>query len=46
MSKHIKTDSQTGERRCSCFKRCGGCQLDMTYEKQLEWKQSKAERML
>lgn len=46
MSKHIKTDSATGERRCSCFKRCGGCQLDMPYKEQLEWKQSKAERML
>lgn len=33
-------------RRCPRFKRCGGCQLDMPYEKQLEWKQDKAVRML
>lgn len=35
-----------GIKRCKCFKRCGGCQLDMSYEKQLEWKQDKAQRML
>ena len=33
-------------RRCPCFKRCGGCQLDMPYEKQIQWKQDKAIRML
>lgn len=46
MSKHTITDKSTGEKKCGCFKRCGGCQLDMPYKKQLEWKQSKAERML
>lgn len=46
MAKHTITDRVTHERRCSCFKRCGGCQLDMTYKQQLEWKQSKAQRML
>lgn len=46
MNKKIVIDKNTGQRRCKCFKRCGGCQLDMPYEKQLEWKQNKAERML
>lgn len=46
MSKHIKIDNKTGERTCSCFKRCGGCQLDKTYAEQIEWKQGKADRML
>ncbi|MBR6044705.1 MAG: 23S rRNA (uracil(1939)-C(5))-methyltransferase RlmD [Ruminococcus sp.] len=46
MKKHITVDEKTGERRCSCFKRCGGCQLDKSYKEQLEWKQQKAERML
>lgn len=46
MNNHVTTDKTTGTKRCSCFKRCGGCQLDMPYEKQLEWKQDKAERML
>lgn len=46
MNNHIVIDRSTGERKCTCFKRCGGCQLDMPYEKQLEWKQEKAERML
>ncbi len=48
MTKNSKiiTDSATGEKRCRCFKRCGGCQLDMSYKQQLEWKQQKAERML
>lgn len=46
MSKHIKTDPVTGEKTCTCFKRCGGCQLAMSYERQLEFKQQKAERML
>ena len=46
MSKHIITDKTTGEKKCTCFKRCGGCQLDMPYKQQLEWKQSKADRML
>ncbi|SDB12314.1 23S rRNA (uracil1939-C5)-methyltransferase [Ruminococcaceae bacterium FB2012] len=45
-NKHIVTDPKTGEKRCTCFKRCGGCQLDMTYSQQLERKQQKAERML
>lgn len=46
MSKHIKVSNSTGERFCSVFKRCGGCQLDKTYAEQLEWKQAKADRML
>ncbi len=46
MVKHTTINNSTGERRCSCFKRCGGCQLDMPYKQQLEWKQSKAQRML
>lgn len=46
MQKHIVTDPKTGEKRCTCFKRCGGCQLDKSYNEQLEWKQQKAERML
>lgn len=46
MTKHTTVDKSTGERKCKCFKRCGGCQLDMPYKQQLEWKQSKAERML
>lgn len=41
-----KINNSTGERKCKCFKRCGGCQLDMPYKEQLEWKQSKAQRML
>lgn len=46
MVKHTKHNTSTGERKCSCFKRCGGCQLDMPYKDQLEWKMSKAQRML
>lgn len=45
MNSQIKIDIK-GNKSCKCFKRCGGCQLDMPYEQQLEWKQSKAERML
>ncbi len=45
MNTQIKVDTK-GNKSCKCFKRCGGCQLDMPYEQQLEWKQSKAERML
>lgn len=40
------TDPETGARRCRCFKRCGGCQLDEPYAAQLERKQEKANRML
>ncbi len=43
---HIFIDPKTKEKRCSCFKRCGGCQLDMPYKEQLERKQQKAERLL
>lgn len=46
MAKHIVTDPQTGEKRCRCFKRCGGCQLDEPYAEQIARKQQKAERML
>ena len=45
MSNQIKIN-KNGEKSCGCFKRCGGCQLAMPYNEQLEWKQSKAERML
>ncbi|MBR1392352.1 MAG: 23S rRNA (uracil(1939)-C(5))-methyltransferase RlmD [Ruminococcus sp.] len=45
MKKHTVKIPGTGELRCTCFKRCGGCQLDMSYKEQLEWKQQKAERM-
>lgn len=34
------------ENKCRLFKRCGGCQLEMSYPEQLEWKQNKADRML
>ena len=34
------------ENKCRLFKRCGGCQLEMSYPEQLEWKQYKCERML
>ncbi len=43
---HTVTDAATGRRRCTCFKRCGGCQLDMSYPEQLDYKQRKAERLL
>lgn len=46
MSRQIVTDPKTGEKKCRCFKRCGGCQLQETYAEQLERKQQKAERML
>lgn len=46
MAKQILTDPETGEKRCRCFKRCGGCQLDEPYAEQLRRKQEKAERML
>lgn len=46
MVSHIITDPKSGEKRCTCFKRCGGCQLDKSYKEQLEWKQQKAVRML
>ncbi|WP_295157398.1 23S rRNA (uracil(1939)-C(5))-methyltransferase RlmD [uncultured Ruminococcus sp.] len=46
MSRQIVTDPKTGEKRCRCFKRCGGCQLDESYAEQLSRKQQKAERML
>lgn len=34
------------DNKCKLFKRCGGCQLDMDYARQLEWKQEKANRLL
>ena len=46
MPKKIVQDKVTGERRCRCFKRCGGCQLDETYAEQIQRKQQKAEGML
>ena len=45
MSNQIRMNKD-GEKSCGCFKRCGGCQLAMSYKEQLEWKQSKAQRML
>lgn len=42
----IKKGSTNGsERRCSCFKRCGGCQLDVPYSEQIRLKQDKVQRM-
>lgn len=38
--------SNTENTSCRLFKRCGGCQLKESYDKQLQWKQDKAERML
>lgn len=46
MRTHVYVDDKTGEKHCTCFKRCGGCQLDMSYTDQLKWKMDKAERML
>lgn len=46
MSRQIIKDPKTGELKCKCFKRCGGCQLSETYKEQLVRKQEKAERML
>ncbi len=46
MNNHVTIDKSTGDKKCSCFKRCGGCQLEMSYQAQLEWKQGKADRML
>lgn len=46
MPKKIITDAVTGERKCRCFKRCGGCQLSETYNDQLTRKREKAARML
>ncbi|MDE6149846.1 MAG: 23S rRNA (uracil(1939)-C(5))-methyltransferase RlmD, partial [Ruminococcus sp.] len=34
------------KKMCKHFKKCGGCQLDMPYDEQIQWKQQKAERML
>lgn len=36
--------SQKCETTCRLFKRCGGCQLSMSYEEQLLWKQERVER--
>lgn len=46
MPKKVITDHTTGERKCRCFKRCGGCQLSESYSEQLARKQEKAARML
>ena len=46
MPKKMIHDKVTGERRCRCFKRCGGCQLDEPYADQIERKQQKADGML
>lgn len=42
----MNKSEKTKEGTCRLFKRCGGCQLNMCYSEQLEWKQSKAERIL
>ena len=34
------------ENICRCFKKCGGCQLAMSYDEQLAYKNSKARRLL
>lgn len=34
------------ESICRCFKRCGGCQLAMSYEEQIAYKNQKAKRLL
>ena len=34
MNKHTIINKSTGEKKCSCFKRCGGCQLDKPYAEQ------------
>lgn len=31
---------------CRLFKRCGGCQLDASYDSQLEYKQAKVKRLI
>lgn len=46
MSSQIIKDPVSGELKCKCFKRCGGCQLSETYSEQIQRKQDKAERML
>ena len=46
MSNQIIKDPVSGELKCKCFKRCGGCQLSETYAEQIRRKQDKAERML
>ncbi|MEG1621090.1 MAG: 23S rRNA (uracil(1939)-C(5))-methyltransferase RlmD [Oscillospiraceae bacterium] len=41
------SNSKRPEGSCPIYKKCGGCQLqNMTYEKQLLWKQSKVEQLL
>lgn len=40
-------DAMTQERQCPAAKKCSGCQLsNMTYERQLEWKQRDVEGLL
>ena len=34
------------EKICKHYKKCGGCQLDLTYEQQLEYKQKVEQRYL
>lgn len=36
-----------GFQQCPLYRKCGGCQLqNMTYERQLRWKQAQAEKLL
>ncbi len=37
---------RVNKMECKAFKKCGGCQLSMSYEQQLEYKQQKANRLL
>lgn len=35
------------ERQCPVFRKCGGCQLqNLSYERQLEWKQKRCQKLL
>ena len=34
------------DKVCKAFKKCGGCQLAMSYDEQLRYKNQKAKRLL
>lgn len=44
--KMMNNSKANTKRMCKHFKRCGGCQLDMPYDQQIQWKQDKARRIL
>lgn len=50
MNNQIKTASNSKKpthKQCPLYRKCGGCQLqNMSYEKQLEWKQIKIAKLL